>query len=192
MKKLLASDVIYAAVARPEIKRVLADNGIEGEDPPESVFLPDETKWLDEDDGQLGALLDQRRRRRNLRRPRPRAARDERQRDRTGRRSVDRCRPRRRNPRSRSRSPEPGRIDRERGDGLGRPSPAAATVDQTISADRRRRNRNRRRSPWSRRRPAKRPSKSRSQPVPGEEVTDQQRSDATPSNSNRPVRGGGA
>jgi len=49
MKKLLASDVIYATVARPEIKRVLADNGIEGEDPPESVFLPDETEWLDED-----------------------------------------------------------------------------------------------------------------------------------------------
>jgi hypothetical protein len=49
MKKLLAGDVIYATVARPEIKRVLADNGIEGEDPPESVFLPGETEWLDED-----------------------------------------------------------------------------------------------------------------------------------------------
>ena len=49
MKKLLASDVIYAAVVRPEVKRVLADNGIDGEDIPESVFLPDETKWLDED-----------------------------------------------------------------------------------------------------------------------------------------------
>ena len=33
---------------RPEINRVLADNGIEGDDVPESVFLPDETKWLDE------------------------------------------------------------------------------------------------------------------------------------------------
>jgi CARDB len=49
MKKLLAGDVIYATVVRPEINRVLADNGIEGDDVPESVFLPDETKWLDED-----------------------------------------------------------------------------------------------------------------------------------------------
>jgi CARDB len=48
MKKLLAGDVIYATVVRPEINRVLADNGIEGDDVPESVFLPDETKWLDE------------------------------------------------------------------------------------------------------------------------------------------------
>ena len=48
MKKLLASDVVYAGVVRPEINRVLADNGIEGDDVPESVFLPDETKWLDE------------------------------------------------------------------------------------------------------------------------------------------------
>jgi hypothetical protein len=49
MNKLLASDVVYGTVARPEINRVLADNGIEGDDVPESVFLPDETKWLDED-----------------------------------------------------------------------------------------------------------------------------------------------
>lgn len=49
MNKLMASDVIYASVVRPEIDRVLADNGIEGDDVPESVFLPDETKWLDED-----------------------------------------------------------------------------------------------------------------------------------------------
>jgi hypothetical protein len=48
MEKLMASDVIYATVVRPEIDRVLADNGIEGDDVPESVFLPDETKWLDE------------------------------------------------------------------------------------------------------------------------------------------------
>jgi hypothetical protein len=48
MRKLLAGDVIYATVVRPEINRVLADNGIEGDDVPESVFLPDETKWLDE------------------------------------------------------------------------------------------------------------------------------------------------
>ena len=48
MEKLLASDVIYATVVRPEVNRVLAENGIEGEDARESVFLPDE-KWLDED-----------------------------------------------------------------------------------------------------------------------------------------------
>ena len=48
MEKLLASDVVYASVVRPEIDRVLADNGIEGDDVPESVFLPEGTKWLDE------------------------------------------------------------------------------------------------------------------------------------------------
>ncbi len=46
MKKLLGSDVLYAAVVRPEVNGVLADKGIEGSDVPESVFLPD-TKWLD-------------------------------------------------------------------------------------------------------------------------------------------------
>jgi hypothetical protein len=48
MLKLMASDVVYASIVRPEINRVLSENGIEGEDVPESVFLPDETKWLDE------------------------------------------------------------------------------------------------------------------------------------------------
>ena len=48
MQKLLASDVIYATVVRPEINGVLADNGIDGDDVPKSVFLPDGTKWLDE------------------------------------------------------------------------------------------------------------------------------------------------
>jgi len=47
MQKFLASDVLYASVVRPEIDRVLADNGIEGDDVPESVFLPEGTKWLD-------------------------------------------------------------------------------------------------------------------------------------------------
>ncbi len=47
MQKLLASDVLYASVVRPEIDRVLADSGIEGDDVPESVFLPEGTKWLD-------------------------------------------------------------------------------------------------------------------------------------------------
>ncbi|HEX3609746.1 MAG TPA: CARDB domain-containing protein [Solirubrobacterales bacterium] len=48
MRKLLASDELYAAVVKPEIDGVLAANGIEGDDVPKSVFLPEETKWLDE------------------------------------------------------------------------------------------------------------------------------------------------
>jgi hypothetical protein len=48
MRVLGASDVVYAAVARPEIDAVLADNGIEGEDVPKSEFVPEETRWLDE------------------------------------------------------------------------------------------------------------------------------------------------
>jgi hypothetical protein len=48
MRKLLAADALYAAIVRPEIDGVLADNGIEGSDVPESVFLPEETKWLEE------------------------------------------------------------------------------------------------------------------------------------------------
>jgi hypothetical protein len=48
MSKLLASDVLYASVVRPEIDGVLADNGIEGDDVPKGEFLPEGTKWLDE------------------------------------------------------------------------------------------------------------------------------------------------
>lgn len=48
MRKLLASDALYETVVRPEIDAVLADNGIEGQEVPESEFLPD-TKWLEED-----------------------------------------------------------------------------------------------------------------------------------------------
>jgi CARDB len=48
MDKLMASDVVYGTIVRPEIDRVLADNGIEGDNVPKSVFLPGETKWLDE------------------------------------------------------------------------------------------------------------------------------------------------
>lgn len=48
VRVLAASDVIYAAVARPEINGVLADNGIEEDDVPESVFVPDGVEWLDE------------------------------------------------------------------------------------------------------------------------------------------------
>jgi hypothetical protein len=58
MRKLLAADALYAAIVRPEINGVLADNGIEGSDVPESVFLPEDTKWLEEDSvaGGLGAV----------------------------------------------------------------------------------------------------------------------------------------
>jgi hypothetical protein len=48
MQKLLASDALYAAIVRPEIDGVLADNGIEGSDVPPSVFLPEGTTWLEE------------------------------------------------------------------------------------------------------------------------------------------------
>jgi len=47
MQKLLASDVVYEQVVRPEVDGVLANNGISDSDVPESAFLPDE-KWLDE------------------------------------------------------------------------------------------------------------------------------------------------
>jgi hypothetical protein len=47
MQKLLASDVVYEQVVRPEVDGVLATNGISDSDVPESSFLPDE-KWLDE------------------------------------------------------------------------------------------------------------------------------------------------
>lgn len=48
MLKLLAGDVLYENVVRPEIDGVLADNGIEGSDVPKSTFLPDGTKWIEE------------------------------------------------------------------------------------------------------------------------------------------------
>src|SRR6185295_8840247 len=48
MRVLLASDVIYSSVTRPEINGVLADNGIEGDEAPKSEFLPDGTEWLEE------------------------------------------------------------------------------------------------------------------------------------------------
>jgi hypothetical protein len=48
MQKLLAADVLYATVVRPEINGVLASNGIEGSDVPKSEFLPESSKWLEE------------------------------------------------------------------------------------------------------------------------------------------------
>jgi hypothetical protein len=48
MQSLLASDVNYEQVVRPEIDGVLASNGISGSDVPKSTFLPDGIKWLEE------------------------------------------------------------------------------------------------------------------------------------------------
>lgn len=47
MQKLLASDVVYEQVVRPEIDGVLSGNGISGDDVPKSSVLPDES-WLEE------------------------------------------------------------------------------------------------------------------------------------------------
>lgn len=47
MQKLLAADVVYEQVVRPEVDGVLGDNGISDSDLPKDSFLPDE-KWLDE------------------------------------------------------------------------------------------------------------------------------------------------
>ena len=55
VRKLMASDVLYASVVRPEIDNALADNGIEGEDVPQSVFVPEGTRWLDEEE--IGSAL---------------------------------------------------------------------------------------------------------------------------------------
>lgn len=48
MQRLLASDVLYETIVRPEINTVLADNGIEGSDVPKSAFVPGGTTWLEE------------------------------------------------------------------------------------------------------------------------------------------------
>jgi len=47
MQKLLAADVIYEQVVRPEVDSVLASNGVSDSDLPKSSFLPDE-RWLEE------------------------------------------------------------------------------------------------------------------------------------------------
>jgi hypothetical protein len=49
MQKLLAGDVLYETIVRPEIDGVLADNGISGSDVPPSSFLPEGTEWLEEE-----------------------------------------------------------------------------------------------------------------------------------------------
>lgn len=43
MKALLASDVLYRQIARPEMEQALADNGIDGVAIPPSKFLPDDS-----------------------------------------------------------------------------------------------------------------------------------------------------
>lgn len=48
MQTLLAADVVYESVTRPEINGKLADEGIEGADVPKNAFVPDSVKWLEE------------------------------------------------------------------------------------------------------------------------------------------------
>jgi hypothetical protein len=48
MQTLLASDIVYESVTRPEINGKLADEGITGDDVPKNTFVPEGTKWLDE------------------------------------------------------------------------------------------------------------------------------------------------
>jgi hypothetical protein len=48
MQTLFGSDVLYAEVVMPEIDEVLEGNGIDGSEAPQSVFVPEGTKWLDE------------------------------------------------------------------------------------------------------------------------------------------------
>ena len=50
MRTLLASDVLYEDVAAPEINQVLSDNGITDSDLPDSQFVQDGIKWLDTDE----------------------------------------------------------------------------------------------------------------------------------------------
>jgi hypothetical protein len=47
MQKLLASDVLYENIVRPEIDHGLENNGVTGADLPKSTFLPS-TEWLEE------------------------------------------------------------------------------------------------------------------------------------------------
>jgi hypothetical protein len=47
MQKLLAADVVYETVVRPEIDHQLESEGVTGSNVPKSSFLPD-PKWLDE------------------------------------------------------------------------------------------------------------------------------------------------
>ena len=48
MKTLVAADVLYAQVTRPQINNTLSAEGLEGDEVPPSVFVPEGTEWLDE------------------------------------------------------------------------------------------------------------------------------------------------
>jgi CARDB len=48
MRKLLAADVLYGTVVRPEINSVLEENDLDEDEVPQSVFVPEETKWLEQ------------------------------------------------------------------------------------------------------------------------------------------------
>lgn len=48
MQTLFGSDVVYAETVQPEIDAVLESNGIGDSEVPNSVFVPEGTKWLDE------------------------------------------------------------------------------------------------------------------------------------------------
>jgi hypothetical protein len=58
MQTLLAADVVYESVVRPEINGKLEDEGITGADVPKNSFVPDGTKWLEEEEvaNALGAV----------------------------------------------------------------------------------------------------------------------------------------
>lgn len=58
MRKLVASDVLYATVVRPEINGVLEENDLSEDEVPASVFVPDESKWLEQNQvsSALGAV----------------------------------------------------------------------------------------------------------------------------------------
>ncbi len=58
MQTLFSGDTVYEQVARPEINGVFEDQGIDGSDVPESTFVPEGTKWLEEAtvSGALGAI----------------------------------------------------------------------------------------------------------------------------------------
>ena len=67
MQKLLASDVLYESIVRPEIDGDLANNGIEGGDVPKSTFLPTPRmarRSQSQRRARRGQRLDRRRRRR--------------------------------------------------------------------------------------------------------------------------------
>lgn len=48
MKVLVASDVLYNNLVRPEINSILTENGLEGDAVPASTFVPEGAVWLDE------------------------------------------------------------------------------------------------------------------------------------------------